>query len=222
MQFILKRSSLRQGREYSQRLLLRTDIPVIHSVRLQVDWEDKPFFFLFGMRRIPSPSYGITHILSEFPAFSVRACSVTESCATLCDSVDHSLPGSSVHRNFRARILGCHFLFQEIFPPQGLPLISCIGRRVLYHWAAWGAFSFSTSLIFLSLFFLSLPGVSTYLPSLSCDTCSSSYLSHLSFRAFAQAGVPSSSAARRGRKAVSSCEPWLGSHPCLACSQVST
>ena len=37
MQFILKRSSLRQGREYSQRLLLRTDIPVIHSVRLQVD-----------------------------------------------------------------------------------------------------------------------------------------------------------------------------------------
>ena len=50
----------------------------------------------------------------------------------------------------------------------------------------------------LYFFFLFLVFALTHLPSLSCDTCSSSYLSHLSFRAFAQAGVPSSSASQRG------------------------
>ena len=50
----------------------------------------------------------------------------------------------------------------------------------------------------LYFFFLFLVFPLTHLPSLSCDTCSSSYLSHLSFSAFAQAGVPSSSASQRG------------------------
>ena len=63
---------------------------------------------------------------------------VAQSCPTLCDSMDYSLPGSSVHGIFQARILGwvaisfsrgssqpkntgvgCHFL-QGIFPTQGL------------------------------------------------------------------------------------------------------
>ena len=144
------------------------DIPVIHSFRLQVDREDKPFFFLFGMRRIPSPSCSVMHVLNEFPAFSMRARSVTKSCPTLCDSMDRRLPGSSVHGNFRARILEWVAISfsRRSSKPRDKTLISCIGRRVLYHWAAWEAFSFSTFLIFLSLFFLSLPGVSTYTPSL--------------------------------------------------------
>ena len=32
--------------------------------------------------------------------------SVTQSCPTLCDPVDYSLPGSSVHGILQARILG--------------------------------------------------------------------------------------------------------------------
>ena len=32
----------------------------------------------------------------------------------------YSLPGSSFHRIFQARILECHFLLQVIFPTQGL------------------------------------------------------------------------------------------------------
>ena len=32
-------------------------------------------------------------------------CSVTQSCWTLCDPLDHSLPGSSVHRILQAKIL---------------------------------------------------------------------------------------------------------------------
>ena len=40
---------------------------------------------------------------------------VTQSCPTLCDPVDCSPPGPSLHGIFPARV-GCHFLLQEIFP----------------------------------------------------------------------------------------------------------
>ena len=53
-------------------------------------------------------------------------CSVAQSCLTLCDPMDCSLPGSSVHGIFQARILewvsipfSCHFLLQGIFLTQG-------------------------------------------------------------------------------------------------------
>ena len=48
---------------------------------------------------------------------------VTESCPTLCDPMDYSPPGSSVHGILQARILewvvGSHSLLQGIFPIQG-------------------------------------------------------------------------------------------------------
>ena len=53
----------------------------------------------------------------------VCACSVGESCPTLCDLTDCSPPGSSVHGILPARMLewvGSHFLLQEIVPTQGL------------------------------------------------------------------------------------------------------
>ena len=42
-------------------------------------------------------------------------------CPTLCDCMDCSPPGSSVHGILQARIpeLGCHFLLQGIFPNHG-------------------------------------------------------------------------------------------------------
>ena len=45
-------------------------------------------------------------------------------CPTLCDLMDCSLPGSSVHESLQARKLewGCRFLLQGIFPTQGLNL----------------------------------------------------------------------------------------------------
>ena len=48
---------------------------------------------------------------------------VTQPCLTLCDPVDCSLPGSSVHGILQARTLGwvaSHSLLQGIFPTQGL------------------------------------------------------------------------------------------------------
>ena len=74
---------------------------------------------------------------------SLCVCSVAKSCLTLCDPIDYSLPSSSVHGIFKARILE----WVAIFFPWDLPnpdgtlvsCISCIGRQILYHWAIWEA-----------------------------------------------------------------------------------
>ena len=59
---------------------------------------------------------------------------VVQSCLTLCDLVDYSLPGSSVHGILQVRIrgVGCHFLFQGMFLTQGSNpgLLHC--RQILY------------------------------------------------------------------------------------------
>ena len=49
-------------------------------------------------------------------------CLVTQLCLTLCDPLDCSLPGSSVHGDFLGKNtgVGCHVLLQWIFPTQGL------------------------------------------------------------------------------------------------------
>ena len=70
----------------------------------------------------------------------VSVCVCAQSCLTLWGHMDYSLPGSSVHGIFLARILErvCHFLLQGIFLIQGLN--SCLlcplhDRQILYHGA---------------------------------------------------------------------------------------
>ena len=48
-------------------------------------------------------------------------CSITQPCPTLCDPMDCSLPGSSVHGDATGKnaAVGCHFLLQEILLTQG-------------------------------------------------------------------------------------------------------
>ena len=68
---------------------------------------------------------------ADFPIRS-GACVCAQSCPTLCDPVDHSPPGSSVHGDSPGKNTGegCHTLFQGIFPIQGLKLrLLC-----LLHW----------------------------------------------------------------------------------------
>ena len=47
---------------------------------------------------------------------------VTQSCLTLCNPMDGSLPGSSVHEDSPGKKTGvdCHSLLQWIFPETGL------------------------------------------------------------------------------------------------------
>ena len=45
----------------------------------------------------------------------VLACSVTQLCLNLCNTMHCSPPGSAVHGIFQARKMGCHFPLQGIF-----------------------------------------------------------------------------------------------------------
>ena len=64
----------------------------------------------------------------------MRTCSVTQPCRTLCDPMDCSPAGSSVHGDPPGKNTGggCHALLQGIFPIQGLKpsLLHC--RSILY------------------------------------------------------------------------------------------
>ena len=66
---------------------------------------------------------------------SAVLCLVSQLCPTLCDSMDCSLPGSSVHGDSPSKNtgVGCHVLLQGIFPTQGSNpgLPHC--RWFLYH-----------------------------------------------------------------------------------------
>ena len=59
---------------------------------------------------------------------------LAQSCPTLCDPMDCSPPGSSVHGDSSGKNtgVGCHVLFHEIFPTEGsnAGLLHC--RRILY------------------------------------------------------------------------------------------
>ena len=61
---------------------------------------------------------------------------VIQSSPTICDPMDYSLPGSSVHGDSPGKNTvagaGCHALFQGIFPTQGLNLHLLYCRRFLY------------------------------------------------------------------------------------------
>ena len=62
-------------------------------------------------------------------------CLVIQSCPTLCDPMDRSPPGSSVHGDSPGRNTGvaCRALFQGIFPTQesNQGLLHC--KQILYH-----------------------------------------------------------------------------------------
>ena len=60
-------------------------------------------------------------------------------CIQLCELMDTSLPCSSVHGIFQARILEWVAYSRASFRPRGRTHVSCIGRRILYHWATWEA-----------------------------------------------------------------------------------
>ena len=71
----------------------------------------------------------------------VHAGSIAQLCLTLCDLMGHSPPGSSVHGISQARILEWVAISSYRGPswPRDQTCVSCIGRRVLYHWATWEA-----------------------------------------------------------------------------------
>ena len=70
----------------------------------------------------------------HFTSLQCYSVLVAQSCPTLCDPMDCSLPGFSAHGIFQARMLvdSC-FLFQGIFLTQWLNLHFLHCRQILYH-----------------------------------------------------------------------------------------
>ena len=71
------------------------------------------------------------------------SCSVAKLCPTLCNPMDCSQQGSSVHGIFQARILKriAISFSRGSFQLRNWTRVSCIGRWILYHWAIWKALS---------------------------------------------------------------------------------
>ena len=67
-------------------------------------------------------------LLRYYVCVCVHVCLV---CLTLCDPMDCSLPGSSLHGIFPTEV-GCHFFLQGIFPTRG----SNASLLCLLHWQA--------------------------------------------------------------------------------------
>ena len=65
---------------------------------------------------------------------------VAQSYPTLCDTVDCSLPGSSVHGTLQARILKqVAISFSRESSQTHVSHVSCTGREVLYQLSHWGS-----------------------------------------------------------------------------------
>ena len=58
-------------------------------------------------------------------------CLISQSCSTLCDPMDHSLPGSSVHGILQARILEWVAMLSSMgsFQPRNQTQVSHIAGR---------------------------------------------------------------------------------------------
>ena len=87
---------------------------------------------------------GKSHIAEHEKIFSVDiydkcfcCCLVTRSCLTLCHPMDCSLPDSSVHAISQVRILEWVAILssRESSWPRIQTHISCINRKIVYHWA---------------------------------------------------------------------------------------
>ena len=69
----------------------------------------------------PTTQHILDFLLSENDKPPTLFSEVTQSCPTLCDPMDYSLPGSSVYRIFQARILEwVAITFPEDLPDPGI------------------------------------------------------------------------------------------------------
>ena len=99
------------------------------------------------------------HLQAHATFICWRCYLVVESCLTLCDPMDCSPPGSSVHDISHARILEWVAISstRRSSQPRDWTCISCLaGRFFFYHWATKKAITYIRT--FQNLFFSSLTG----------------------------------------------------------------
>ena len=99
---------------------------------------------------LPLPTLSTNRVLSCKCEVKVL---VSQSCLTVCDPMDCSSPGSSVHGILQAR-MGSHSFLQGIFPIQGLnPSLLCLlhCKQLLYRWTTRAVLWLPYTCIFLLL-----------------------------------------------------------------------
>ena len=76
-------------------------------------------------------SYFNLKLLKKKYNFLCGTCSVAQSCPILCDPMDYSPPGSSVHEIFQAKILKWVAIFfsRGLSPPRDRTHVSCVTGR---------------------------------------------------------------------------------------------
>ena len=102
---------------------------------------------------------------------------VSRLCPTLCDPMDYSTLGSSLHGIYQARILEWVVISSSRGSSQSrdrtpASCVSCIGRLVLHHCASWEALTASCK-IPPPIFLLPVPTLPSSLSAFrTCSTCS--------------------------------------------------
>ena len=119
-----------EGKGYLlQYLSLEDSMDCMESQRVRHNWVTFTFFH-----------HG-TLELSKLIKYRKQACSVAKSCPTLCNPMDCSPPGSSVHEIFQVRILEWVAMpsSRGSSRPRDRTCISSTCRQILYYWATWEA-----------------------------------------------------------------------------------
>ena len=117
--------------------------------------QDLASVFLLNLSLNFSGSVGYFHsCATTMPCTCAVLCLVTQSCPTLCDPMNCSLPGSSVHGGSPGKNtgMGSLFLLQGIFLTQELNQGFLHCRRILYQLSFQG--SPTSYIVLLQLFYL--------------------------------------------------------------------
>ena len=106
------------------------------QVQLWLFQETLLLFLFFFSLSLAHQSFSLKVILVPLPRPSDMCVQVTQSYPTLCNPLDYSPPGSSIHGILQARILEWVAIFFSrgaSWPKDWAP-ISCFGSWILNHW----------------------------------------------------------------------------------------
>ena len=137
----------------------------------------KGSFYMSGLNSVLGKLEGESQevkILCDFSGRNGGGGLVTKSCPTLCDPLDYSRPGSSVHEILQARILewvAISFSRGSCWP-RNQTHISCIAGRLFTDWAVREAGMNKTS--YLSFLFYSLFILADWFTQICCIKWSAS------------------------------------------------
>ena len=111
--------------EFTQTHVLESVMPSVqHSICQQIwkmqqwpqDWKRSVFIPIPKKDNVNVQTTAQLHLFYMLASES----EVAQLCQTLCDTVDCSPPGSSIHGILQTRVLGCHFFLQGNLPDPGM------------------------------------------------------------------------------------------------------